>query len=144
MELKLLVADVLVLWLGPEADVIILVLDVAGSDAVTPAVLVVMLLVVVIVDVVIAEDDEIVNDGDRNGEPATPTISEISSENRRDGEKGRDGLKLISRPSSVNGECNGVILCGLVRIDGDDLEDVVFVEEVVVVFCIDCWTIACE
>lgn len=95
MELKLLVADVLVL-VGPVADAIIVVADTGGSEVIAPTVLVVMLLVVVIVDVVIADDDDgIDNDGDRNGEAATPTISEMSSEKMRDGENERVGLKLI-------------------------------------------------
>lgn len=129
MELMLLVAEA-VLPNVAAAVVVTTEADVEGSDDNE----VVVVIVAVVTAAVTDEDDD---------EVATPTISDISSENSREGENWRVGLKLISRPSSVRGECNGVILWGLVRLDGDAVEEVDFVEEAVVVFCGVCWTCVC-
>lgn len=70
-----------------------------------------MVAVVTVADVVQVEEDEDEDEAVATAAAAAaaaadaaPTISAISSENSRDGENDRAGLKAISRPSSVNGE----------------------------------------
>lgn len=100
--------------------------DVAGKLYELDPVMVAVVTVAVVVQV---EDDVDEAAATAAAAAAAPTISAISSENRREGEKAREGLKAISRPSSVSGETLG----GLVRLNGDTVDDDDFVEEAVVV-----------
>lgn len=141
MELMLLVAVAAVVSIPAEVVVAVVVAceaaeaDGSKEDDLTVAGLILLVVVIVAVVTAAVEDCGCEVEGERKGDPATPTISAMSSENSREGENGRDGLKLISKPSSVRGEWSGVRLCGLGRREGDDAEELCFVEADVVVFC---------